>query len=233
MSFAEFNSVSCTSQVMQNLTGMLTDQHINHSKTVVITGAKGSGRKTLAQYLQKRSVQLAHYEVIELSELTFIDDHKIYICQDFHEVTPDKDILVIQMPTLAERRDDLIALSEFYVQVHALISGKNKVIVSDKAKEKIQAYTWPGQFPELERVLEKAVQACDKNVIEPEDIILAEANTDVHFSVGQKLENIERQYILQTLFFAQQNRTKAAEILGISIRTLRNKLNQYRQEGYL
>jgi DNA-binding NtrC family response regulator len=218
---------------MQNLTGLLTDQHINHSKTVVISGAKGSGRKTLAQYLQKRSPQLAQYEVVESSELTFIEEQKIYICHDLHDVTPDKDILVIQMPTLAERRDDLIALSEFYVQVHALIMGKNKVIVSEKAKEKIQAYAWPGQFPELERVLEKAVQSCEKNVIEPEDIILEDADSEMHFSVGQKLENIERQYILQTLFFAQQNRTKAAEILGISIRTLRNKLNQYRKEGYL
>lgn len=233
MSFAEFNSVNCSSQAMVNIVKKLGNPSIGDYKTVVIKGAKGSGRKTLAQHLQKLNSKISQFEVVEVSELSIIEDHKIYICHDMDDVKPDNEIFVIQMPSLVERRDDLIALAEFHVQVHALMNGLGRVIVSEKAKEKILAYTWPGEFPELERALEQAVKTCQKNVVEPEDLHLQETTRDMSFSVGLKLENVERQYILQTLFFAQQNRTKAAEILGISIRTLRNKLNQYRQEGYL
>ena len=233
MSFAEFNSVNCSSQTMINLTNQIGNPAIGQYKTVVISGATGSGRKTLALHLQKMYAGFSSFAVVELTELSIIEDHKIYICQDMADITTDNEILVIQMPSLSERKEDLIALAEFHIQVHALMNGKSKILISEKAKEKILAYTWPGEFPELERVMEQAVNACEKNVIEPEDLSLAEANSELHFSVGLKLENVERQYILQTLFFAQQNRTKAAEILGISIRTLRNKLNQYRQEGYL
>lgn len=233
MSFTEFNSVNCSSQAMVNIVQKLGSQSIGDYKTVVIKGAKGSGRKTLAQHLQKLSSKISQFEVVELSELSIIEDHKIYICQDVDDVQMDREIFVIQMPSLAERKDDLIALAEFHIQVHALMCGSGKILISEKAKEKILAYSWPGEFPELERALEKAVQVCQKNVIEPQDLKLEEVTSDLHFSLGLKLENVERQYILQTLFFAQQNRTKAAEILGISIRTLRNKLSQYRQEGYL
>lgn len=233
MSFAEFNSVNCSSQVMVSIVQKLGNPSIGDYKTVVIKGAKGSGRKTLALHLQKLNFKLSQFEIIELSELSIIEDHKIYICLDMDDVKTDDDIFVIQMPSLAERKDDLIALAEFHIQVHALMNGSGRILISEKAKEKILAYTWPGEFPELERALEQAVQVCEKNVIEPEDLKLEETNRDLSFSLGLKLENVERQYILQTLFFAQQNRTKAAQILGISIRTLRNKLNQYRQEGYL
>lgn len=233
MSFAEFNSVNCSSQAMLKLLEKISDPATALYKTIIISGAIGSGRKTLAQYLQKVHVTLARYEIVDLAELAIVEDRKIYICQDADFVPQDNEIFMIQMPSLFERKEDLVALAEFYIQVHALMSGKSRILISDKAKEKILAYTWPGEFPELERVLEQAVKSCDKNIIEPEDLALDEINKDLHFSLGLKLENVERQYILQTLFFAQQNRTRAAEILGISIRTLRNKLNQYRQEGYL
>lgn len=233
MSFAEFNSVNSSSQTMINLMNKLDQSFVGQYKTIVISGAVGSGRKTLALHLQKVYSSLATFEIVELFELSMIEDHKIYICQDMSDFKTDKDILVIQMPSLSERKEDLIALAEFHVQVHALMNGKGKIIISEKAKEKILAYSWPGEFPELEKVVEQAVHSCSKNVIEPEDLILMDKKTELQFSLGLKLENVERQYILQTLFFAQQNRTKAAEILGISIRTLRNKLNQYRQEGYL
>lgn len=233
MSFAEFNSVNSNSQTMLNLMNQLNGAAMENYKTVIISGAKGSGRKTLAQHLQKRYSTLAQYEIIELAELSMIEDHKIYICQDAHEATVGPDILNIVMPSLSERKEDLVALSEFYMQVHALMNGRMKMMISEKAKEKILAYPWPGEFHELERVLEKAVQSSEKNIIEPENLMLEESRRDLQFSLGLKLENVERQYILQTLFFAQQNRTRTAEILGISIRTLRNKLNQYRQEGYL
>ncbi len=64
-------------------------------------------------------------------------------------------------------------------------------------------------------------------------IVLNLPTKELEFTIGQKLDEVERKYILQTLYFVHQNRTRAADILGISIRTLRNKINQYREEGYL
>ena len=157
MSFAEFNSVNSSSQVMVNIMQKLGSPSIGQFKTVVIKGTKGSGRKTLAQHLQKSNLKLSQFEIVELSELTLIEDHKIYICHDMDDIKTDSEIFVIQMPSLSERRDDLVALAEFHIQVHALMNGSGRILISEKAKEKILAYTWPGEFPELERALEQAV----------------------------------------------------------------------------
>lgn len=233
MNLTEFNTVDCHSRSMLDLIATISSPMMGQFKTIIIAGPQGSGRKTLARHLQKMHSALSNYEIIDTAELSLLEENKIYICHDFENSNNDSELITIQMPSLSERKEDLLALADFFVQVNALMLGKNKVLISEKAKEKILAYNWPGQFPELEQALENAVQTCEKNIIEPEHLSLSEVKSKLNFNLGLKLENVERQYILQTLFFAQQNRTKAAEILGISIRTLRNKLNQYRQEGYL
>ena len=117
------------------------------------------------------------------------------------------------------------------------MNSKRPVKLTEKAAEKLLQYNWPGNFHELEAVLEDAYENSFKSetkaTIEPEHISLNLAVEGQAYSIGQKLEEVERKYILQTLYFVHQNRTKAAEILGISIRTLRNKISQYREEGYL
>ena len=117
------------------------------------------------------------------------------------------------------------------------MNNKKILKLTDKALEKLLQYNWPGQLSELESVLEEAYHFAHQNLsqltIEPEHIELTLPLPESTFSIGQKLDEVERKYILQTLYFVHQNRTKAAEILGISIRTLRNKINQYREEGYL
>jgi two-component system, NtrC family, response regulator AtoC len=122
---------------------------------------------------------------------------------------------------------------EFNLNVLKLMHNKNSLQLSDKAKEKFSQYNQPLSEAQIELVLEKALFVCKGQFIEPEDIELPEKENELELPIGLKLETVERQYILQTLYFVQQNRTKAAEILGISIRTLRNKLNQYRMEGFL
>lgn len=124
-------------------------------------------------------------------------------------------------------------LIDFNLNVLQLMHNKKSLILTEKAKEKLMQYEWPEDSQMIEEVLEKAVQKCKSNYIEPEDIELEIGKAELELPVGLKLEIVERQYILQTLYFVQQNRTKAAEVLGISIRTLRNKLNQYRSEGHL
>lgn len=132
-----------------------------------------------------------------------------------------------------EKKIEIIKNIDFNLEVLKLMHNKSQLKISDKAIEKLIHANGADNSQVIEKALEQAVQKCAKLQIEPEDIELQNQDSELELPVGLKLETVERQYILQTLYFVQQNRTKAAEILGISIRTLRNKLSQYRMEGYL
>lgn len=138
------------------------------------------------------------------------------------------------------QKERVVQLIDFNLNVIKLMLNNDGIQLSEKAKEKIvqkaSANTPEGVLTEaeLEVVLESAAKKCRNNVIEPDDVLFKEDHlNNLAIPVGLKLEDLERKYILQTLYFAEQNRTKAADILGISIRTLRNKINQYRLEGFL
>ena len=140
------------------------------------------------------------------------------------------------------RRDQISQSIEFNLNVIKLMLGRLTMILSEKGKEKIIQHILKMNendlesihLSELEYVLELAAKKCKNNSIEPDDIVFKlDIKDDLALPTGLKLEDLERKYILQTLYFVEQNRTKAADILGISIRTLRNKINQYRLEGFL
>jgi two-component system, NtrC family, response regulator AtoC len=128
---------------------------------------------------------------------------------------------------------------DFNLNVVKLILGNDRISFSDKAKEKIAQFYLSqnfesGQHVPLEVIIENAARRSKGHLIEAEHIFVNSDQVDyLPIPTGLKLEDLERKYILQTLYFVQQNRTKAADILGISIRTLRNKINQYKMEGYL
>ena len=139
------------------------------------------------------------------------------------------------------QKERVVQLIDFNLNVIRLMLSNNGIQLSEKAKEKIvqkasAEHTQESNFTEaeLELALESAAKKCRNNVIEPDDVLFREDHlNNLAIPVGLKLEDLERKYILQTLYFSEQNRTKAADILGISIRTLRNKINQYRLEGFL
>jgi DNA-binding NtrC family response regulator len=139
------------------------------------------------------------------------------------------------------QKERVVQLIDFNLNVIKLMLNNDSIQLSEKAKEKIvqKAFVEGAEDDiltetELELVLESAAKKCRNNLIEPDDVLFKEDHlNNLAIPVGLKLEDLERKYILQTLYFAEQNRTKAADILGISIRTLRNKINQYRLEGFL
>lgn len=139
------------------------------------------------------------------------------------------------------QKERVMQLIDFNLNVIRLMLNNESIQLSEKAKEKIVQKTSSDNAQEtalseaeLELVLESAAKKCRNNMIEPDDVLFKEDHLNkLDIPVGLKLEDLERKYILQTLYFAEQNRTKAADILGISIRTLRNKINQYRLEGFL
>lgn len=142
-------------------------------------------------------------------------------------------VLTLELPALAERLCDLHTFAEHLLGVFSILHKKEDITLSPDALDKLMTWTWPGNIRELENVLERAVILAQRGVIETADIYLeVEVGTDSAPSfAGLTLSQVEQNLILQTLKLTAQNRTRAAEILGISIRTLRNKINEYKQAG--
>jgi two-component system response regulator FlrC len=139
-----------------------------------------------------------------------------------------------EMPSLKNRSDDIADLAELFVRVSSLMANKGEKQLSHSAIEKLQACPWVGNVRELESVIERAVASSMSPVIgESELCFQTTSDLTPHAFTGQTLSDMERKLIIQTLEITQQNKTRAAQLLGISIRTLRNKLNEYRAAGVL
>jgi DNA-binding NtrC family response regulator len=241
MSQVQYGSFEVQSPVMQNLLKLIGQN--TEKKFFVVIGDAGSGKTTMVNYINKVVFHNGQQNIFE-DVTDFSAQAASAIVSTSREAAYDvikkfakEQTVVVEMPNLSERKADIIVFTQFFLQVLSLMNDKKSVKLTDKAAEKLLQYNWPGNFRELEAVLEEAFETSfktdSKATIEPEHITLTLPTEGLAFNIGQKLDEVERKYILQTLYFVHQNRTKAAEILGISIRTLRNKINQYREEGYL
>ena len=145
-------------------------------------------------------------------------------------------VLQIDLPPLKNIKDEILSTAKFYMRVFEILYKKNNLKLSEAAIAKLASYNWPGNFSELENVIERSVILSQDQFVAPEHIIFQFANrsrVDQDCLAGVSLSEMERRLILQTLTLTDQNRTKAAQILGISIRTLRNKLHEYKEAGLL
>lgn len=145
-------------------------------------------------------------------------------------------VVPINLPPLRLRGDDLRDLVEFYVAHFGRKHGKAIRGVSDRAMELLQAYRWPGNVRELQNTLERAViMAAVDGPVEVPEFGLSEKSGTTGLNVADKLptvEEMERRLIGCMLLQTGHNKTRAAEKLGISLRTLRNKLRAYRTAGF-
>jgi DNA-binding NtrC family response regulator len=145
------------------------------------------------------------------------------------------------LPSLRERKEDLPILAQHLVAQLAERHGRPARFMSSAALEALQFHSWPGNVRELRNVIERAVIICSGPQIErhhfaPYPIEQRERlrNEDtLSLPVGTPLEEVERQMIMRTLQKTKNNKTRAAELLGISLKTLHNKLNLYRERGLL
>ncbi len=119
---------------------------------------------------------------------------------------------------------------------------RNVRTASDAVMQLFEDFSWPGNVRELRNTLERAVIVCDSSVIEPRHLPPAFGNNSVHAAasasddgihvgVGTTVDEAERQLIVKTLESTHNNKTRAAEILGISLKTLHNKLKEYGTQG--
>jgi transcriptional regulator with PAS, ATPase and Fis domain len=147
----------------------------------------------------------------------------------------------IQLPPLKDRKDDLPLLAQYLVTKLAEKHSRPARFLSPAALDALQFHAWPGNVRELRNVIERAVVICSGEQIErhhfaPYPIEQRERlrNEDtITFPVGTPIEEVERQMIVSTLRKTKNNKTRAAELLGISLKTLHNKLNLYRDRGQL
>jgi len=141
-------------------------------------------------------------------------------------------VIEIELPPLHERLGDVPLLSLEFLKNFNEKNNKKIKGISPKCMDIFNSYTWPGNVRELKNVIERAVILSRGDTLEIEDLPPRIVNTDkktgyVNFQLGSTIEVCERDFILRTLEYTNNNKTHAAKILGISLKTLHNKLNQY------
>lgn len=136
----------------------------------------------------------------------------------------------INLPPLRERKEDIIPLAEYFIKKYNDENGFSVEGLGEGCKEVLASHNWPGNIRELENAMERAVVLTRTGLVKPDNFQFR-ANSGEHrfceSRAGMTVAEIEKQLIFETLEYCNQNRTRAAELLGISIRTLRNKLNEY------
>jgi two-component system response regulator AtoC len=143
-------------------------------------------------------------------------------------------VFQVHLPPLRERKDDIAKLAEHFIKKYNDEYGYSVEGLSDSASKELFAYNWPGNIRELEHAIERAVILTRSGVINPGTFGFsssgagsAKQQQSGGLEAGITISEAEKQLIIKTLEHCGQNKTKAAEMLDISIRTLRNKLNEY------
>ena len=144
-------------------------------------------------------------------------------------------VFAFRLPTLRERRDDLPLLVQAFINEFNGRNQKNIAGVDQQSMRMLEHYGWPGNVRELRNVIERATILAPGPFIEAKHLppVLAEEPPPEHqpqlaLAPGTTVEEAERRLIMMTLAHTRDNKTRAAEILGISLKTLHNKLNKLR-----
>jgi len=158
-------------------------------------------------------------------------------------------VVNLRIPALRERKDDLAALAGFFAEKYARANDRPARRLSREAMTQVLAHPWPGNVRELENAMHRATLLTNEAEIPPEAIRQPDggqigvrkqdiagraaeaAQVAARVMVGRTVAEVEQDLILETLTHCLGNRTHAANILGISIRTLRNKLKLYIDSG--
>jgi two-component system response regulator FlrC len=140
----------------------------------------------------------------------------------------------LRIPPLRERPEDIELLMAYFVRKLAKLYNREVVRVADQALNWIKHREWPGNVRELENLLERTVLISSGPTIEMKDFCLEDSEppaTEVRIDGSStfSLREVEKDLIFKALDKTEGNRTQAANILGISVRTLRNKLQEYKQ----
>ena len=141
-------------------------------------------------------------------------------------------VISLELPPLRERKNDIIMLAEFFIDKFNRLNGTSVKGLSREAAERLMEYEWDGNVRELENVIHRAVLLSSEDTITPDVLQLPGKK-----KISRKemplvpLKEMEKILIERALEETSGNRTRAAKVLGISVRTLRNKLSEYRKSS--
>ena len=159
-------------------------------------------------------------------------------------------VVSLDIPPLAQRPGDIIALARHFASKYSESNGMPARALPKATQEKLLSHSWPGNVRELENTMHRAILLASGDDIGPDAILInagprgatpqpastasagASGSMDPAAMIGKTVSEVERELIIHTLDHCLGNRTHAANILGISIRTLRNKLKQYNSDGF-
>ena len=147
-------------------------------------------------------------------------------------------VVNLALPALRDRKGDILPLAEYFVKKYSELNDLPVKPLAKKTRERLLAYDWRGNVRELENTMHRAVLMSAGTEIDEDAVLLmppmeqaSETAAGTDTLVGRTVADVEKDLIISTLKHTLGNRTHAANILGISIRTLRNKLKQYMEEG--
>ncbi len=141
-------------------------------------------------------------------------------------------VISILAPPLRARREDIALLVDHFIGVYCKKNGRARLSVSPAAQAKLEDYTWPGNVRELENVIERAAVLCSGERLEvtdlPEPVARAEAGAPdaLTIAIGTPLDQVEARLIRETLAHTHGDKGLAAQLLGISTRTIYRKLGE-------
>lgn len=143
-------------------------------------------------------------------------------------------VIPLVIPPLKERRDDIPLLVTYFIQKYADPFQTKLPHFDTQAMDRLMSWPWPGNVRELENTIQRAILISTESLITKDCLLLDDDLSDERIEdsaqlVGMTVKELEKRLIVQTLSHVNQNRTHASEMLGISIRTLRNKLREYRE----
>ncbi|MBI4546811.1 MAG: sigma-54-dependent Fis family transcriptional regulator [Ignavibacteriae bacterium] len=143
-------------------------------------------------------------------------------------------VIEIYIPPIRERKDDILPLIDHFLSMISKRYGKTQQRFSHEALETLCSYDWPGNVREIRNIVERAVVICPYEIIGPQYLperfhYPVSTLSHIQIPIGCSTQEAERMLILQTLACAGNNKAKAAKILGMSRKTLHNKLAFFSQ----
>jgi len=143
-------------------------------------------------------------------------------------------VFTIEMPALREHREDIPMLIDRFVE--RLARPGEKRVFSQECLNKLMNYSWPGNVRQLRNIVERALIVSNGPMIRLDDLppefrSIGGPTQNFEVRLGSSLDDVEKELMMRTIEFADGNKTKAAEILGISLKTLYNRLQRYDDNG--
>jgi len=146
-------------------------------------------------------------------------------------------VIPLTLPPLRQRKEDIELLAHHFMDKYCRLNVKKISGIDPAAMDLLLNHAWEGNVRELENTMERAVLiGCGRHIL-PQDLLLeppghgVESDDAFRVKAGCTVRDMEKELIFRTLEDVNQNRTQAAELLGISIRTLRNKLREYKERS--